>query len=545
MPNRVVFCRHFLSKINFDPKSIPNLKLWLRADTDVYTTSAMTTLATEDSIAIGGWKDQSGQNNHVTQSTNGNKPVLKLSVQGGKPALRFTNASAHLLASASVNTIPKVAPITIFIVSKTTTNAPASGRTIFGSAYGANKGFNFAQYQATGKVLFQKAGIGNIVSVNALLSSDKFEVITAVYDATFDVHYFINGEARDYILTATDCTAGDTSYCVGGLDTTHSQYSHDGDIAEILVYARQLDAYERSKVENLLLQKYSITKSPVLNKANYLSIPDYPGLGTVVHPDVLYFANGWNGYKYWMAYSPFPPTTNENPCITVSNDGDTWITPPGLTNPIDSYAGGGIYSSDPSLCMSPDGTTTMYIFWLEANQGIYMSSSNDGITWSAQTKIINSAATNQVMSPSVLWDGTQFRMYTSKVGGGYTLEYRTCATITGTWSAPASLAITNLGAPPYGAKHLDVILSDGVYYLIYMDVDATYNSGLYLAKGVNGIDFVIDPNFRIPAQLGVWDYLPYRASILNTGQALDIFYSGFNSGENISHIARTNYSLPT
>lgn len=45
------------------------------------------------------------------------------------------------------------------------------------------------------------------------------------------------------------------------------------------------------------------------------------------HPSVCFFKEGWNGYKYWMAFTPMPkealpyPDRWENPCLVASMDG--------------------------------------------------------------------------------------------------------------------------------------------------------------------------------------------------------------------------------
>ena len=56
------------------------------------------------------------------------------------------------------------------------------------------------------------------------------------------------------------------------------------------------------------------------------------------HPKVIFFSKFFNGYKYWMAYTPYPKAdaTKENPCIIVSNDLIHWITPQGMINPLDA-----------------------------------------------------------------------------------------------------------------------------------------------------------------------------------------------------------------
>src|SRR5690625_4256142 len=59
-----------------------------------------------------------------------------------------------------------------------------------------------------------------------------------------------------------------------------------------------------------------------------IPINTYDGSGQATHPDVLYFENGWGGYKYWMAYTPYPFSDDslENTSITYSNDGVNWHT---------------------------------------------------------------------------------------------------------------------------------------------------------------------------------------------------------------------------
>ena len=70
-----------------------------------------------------------------------------------------------------------------------------------------------------------------------------------------------------------------------------------------------------------------------------LEINTFDGSNSPYHPSVLYFENGWNGYKYWMAETPFSPQSkpyedrNECPSIHVSNDGINWTEI--IKNPID------------------------------------------------------------------------------------------------------------------------------------------------------------------------------------------------------------------
>ena len=75
---------------------------------------------------------------------------------------------------------------------------------------------------------------------------------------------------------------------------------------------------------------------PLTNASTPQTTPTYDGSGQVVHPGIVYFPGGWNGYQYWLVVTPYPGgnAAFENPSILVSQDGVTWIQPPGITNPI-------------------------------------------------------------------------------------------------------------------------------------------------------------------------------------------------------------------
>lgn len=71
--------------------------------------------------------------------------------------------------------------------------------------------------------------------------------------------------------------------------------------------------------------------SAVLNIETYIDGENQP-----THPSVIDMGQEWNGFRYWMAYSPYPYADGAegNPCVCVSNDMYHWLTPDGLYNPI-------------------------------------------------------------------------------------------------------------------------------------------------------------------------------------------------------------------
>ena len=56
------------------------------------------------------------------------------------------------------------------------------------------------------------------------------------------------------------------------------------------------------------------------NALTALCFKNYLGNTQNIHPKVLYFPEKWNGYKFWMAYTPYPKgkTDAENPCMAVT-----------------------------------------------------------------------------------------------------------------------------------------------------------------------------------------------------------------------------------
>ena len=136
---------------------------------------------------------------------------------------------------------------------------------------------------------------------------------------------------------------------------------------------------------------------------NPLSIPDYDATG-VVHPDVLYFPEGKDGYEYWMVYTPYPPEPEENPSIVRSHDGKNW-TAEGISNPVIPEGADGTWNDfenpDPDFLyvaaydkwfMVWDGGQTAY-----QSRRIALAYSDDGKTWTQYDGLSVNGNTNPVI----------------------------------------------------------------------------------------------------------------------------------------------------
>ncbi|WP_270087580.1 hypothetical protein [Sphingobacterium sp. SYP-B4668] len=178
------------------------------------------------------------------------------------------------------------------------------------------------------------------------------------------------------------------------------------------------------------------------------------------HPDIHYFPNGFNGYQYWMVFTPYfgvvssfsKPSTFENPTVVVSNDAVHWSTPMGLQNPLVKCP-----APEESFGGDPNDTNTQgywsdvdieyvndrfYLFyrssWVTAGglkgrgaasannqlklkggdpqRAIVRQTSTDGVHWDPlevcyTSALPHSPPNNLLLSPTYLYDGKQFVSY--------------------------------------------------------------------------------------------------------------------------------------
>ena len=218
------------------------------------------------------------------------------------------------------------------------------------------------------------------------------------------------------------------------------------------------------------------------------------GENDIVHPSLLFFDDGWNGWRYWMAYTPYngADAQLENPSIAVSNDGTTWTTPAGLTNPVEASPAGAGYNADPCLCMAPDGRTMLLVFKVnDATRQLVLRTSTDGVTWTPKVVLLDNAYED--VSPAVLWDKDRYRMWTivydvGVTGGTNTLYVREATNPAGPWSAPVACTVLGLVA---GCKlwHMDVKRVGQQFHMVMASDpgSSTLGENLLFAKSNDGL----------------------------------------------------------
>lgn len=161
---------------------------------------------------------------------------------------------------------------------------------------------------------------------------------------------------------------------------------------------------------------------------NPLPVQDYGAEG-VVHPDVIYFPGGKNGYEYWMAYTPYPPQANENPSILRSHDGIRWIDN-GISNPVIPKgvpdAWNDLENSDPDF-IYVSAIDKWFMVWVGGNletdsRQIALAYSSDGTTWTQYDGDRVNGNTNPVILSGTDNEGKLWEREGEGIGG----DSKTC-----------------------------------------------------------------------------------------------------------------------
>jgi hypothetical protein len=495
----------------FDPKTLGVM----------YHDATRLTAANDD--VISGLSDLAGTN-HAAEIEAARNPTFKTNIYNGKSALLFGGSHAFSIAHAAALSVQ--APMTILAVVQPT-NVSGYRRFYYKKgAYGFGTNGN--------KYLFSAVTKKDYESV-AIVKTDRVQIISATFNTDYSVNFRLGPNLLQTVTgTANMVTSTNNASLGATIDLGEFMLGY---FFEDLLCNRVLTPSEWAQLGQYYFEKYNIPNPSVtpytitgVHAADPMTIPTYDEGGYTVHPDVWDFGTAWNGYRYWMAITPFPSgnADYENPSIFASNDKTTWVVPDGLTNPIEPKpVAANTYNSDPGLHYD-SATSTLYCYWRAYNditttETIYYRSSTDGITWSSKTQMFQATAANYntTISPSIVYDGSQYRMYTvDRRASPYALIYRTASTLAGPWSAIVTCNLYNKLTP----KHVDMIISGGKYYAAITNE----TNFLTMATSDDGENWTGAISNTLTGTCD-WGSTVYRASIVKVSGGFDLWYT-MNTG---------------
>lgn len=238
------------------------LRLWLNADEGI----------AESEGAVATWQDQSGNNYDFTTSDATERPTLVSNAVNGHAALRF-DGDGDRLQNESTLGIPNDSGRTFFVVCKfdqavidTTKRSPVLMQGQSGSDRN-HYGFEGNSYLQTdnkpyvylvGSTYRTTAVLDTAFSVHTL----RTETFPAWTDIVNTTTYYVNGVNKGPLTEIAFNHVnfnGDTTTLGSFAHRADSGYSsHDGDIAEVLIYEGALSDSDREEVEGYLARKYGI-----------------------------------------------------------------------------------------------------------------------------------------------------------------------------------------------------------------------------------------------------------------------------------------------
>jgi hypothetical protein len=226
-----------LSGVNFDPRTIPSVKLWLDA-------SRITGLV--DGDPVGTWSDLSGNGFDLAQATGSKKPTYKTGIQNGRPVVRFDGVDDALTRASRFVTSGN---FTVLIAFKST----AANSRLLLQGTGASSSF-IGVFTASQKLSVLADGT-TIATGSATLSTSSWYTVSLVYDAAASPKTvaYVNG-TQDLTQNLSANYTGDKTAL--GANVTESSFL-TGDVGEVIICTTALSAADRQRAENYLRSRWA------------------------------------------------------------------------------------------------------------------------------------------------------------------------------------------------------------------------------------------------------------------------------------------------
>ena len=229
------------------PSDVSGLSVWLDAnDAGTFTFGTGSAVAT--------WGDKSGNANHVTQATSGNRPTVQTAVLDSKDVVRFAQGSNQFLAKSSLTNGPGNAACTMAVVLKLTATISLEAVWDISDTTNTNRTLLFSN---SGGNMQMKSQNGS-PALEAFTDTTSFHVWSGTSTTTLRRLWRNGTQKTDSSATAQASVVG-TNLRVGFL--FQDVQSLNGDIAELVLYNTVLSTGDRQKLEGYLAHKWGLEGS--------------------------------------------------------------------------------------------------------------------------------------------------------------------------------------------------------------------------------------------------------------------------------------------
>lgn len=303
------------------------------------------------------------------------------------------------------------------------------------------------------------------------------------------------------------------------------------------LFRKVIDKLDATSVGEATFPSNKLVK---LTKMTQINFPVVHGITSGTHPSVKYFPNKWKGYEYWMAYTPYPGVERENPVVVASNDGYTWVTPSGLSNPISPTPETG-YNSDTELVFTGQ---KMYCYWrwytdTGSNNILFRMESSDGVAWSDKVACVLETYADP-LSPSIIVDRSgKYKMWLGASSSERIRYYESNDGINFTYVSDCETNVDNFGFH----WHPSVWRGATKYYCLSAvgyrqdPQPALLMTDLYLGTSEDGITWTFEPNPLVArGEQGIKKYRVYRSAAVWVGDKMMLYISGLGDESEQIHV---------
>ena len=274
-----------------------------------------------------------------------------------------------------------------------------------------------------------------------------------------------------------------------------------------------------------------------------IQTPD--GSGEPFHPSVVFFEEGWNGFRYWMAFTPYPvckpPYRDrwECPCVVASNDGIHWEYPGDfafLDDLTENQIQSRDYFSDTHLTYDSSRNVLYCYYRLDKGEGskkvtIFRRESAEGKKWSERIPLVYSESVDALepLSQSVVYENGCFSMWYVAHSGDPNGVYMLISPDGIVWDCNKKCIFSGAAVVPW---HIDCQYMDGRYYLTVYEL----SQRITLWTSSDGLNFTFVKLLLTIPKFGncglFYNNILYRACTVKDEKGYSVYFACGNKKRN-------------
>ena len=289
------------------------LVLWLRADAGALSESGQ---AARDGSLVSRWVDERHASRSVVQGNASLRPTFVARSIGELPAVRFDGLD-DLLSNMTDNLVQSGQPRTIFAVGRVGKNGRGGAIVTFRRSTAGGGTVFAAQHINLGGVYYVYSDGVNGAG-NSSLPVERFATLEQPFVTSFvsrgagqKLAVTVNGREQPVQQAgAVGPDAGAAGFTIGSReDIAPGAQNWSGELAELLVYDRELSAEDHRAAGSYLATKYALATD---HPNRELAAAEAKDVAAQQAADRAFLAD-----FYWAAFSrPLRPTNWMSPCVT-------------------------------------------------------------------------------------------------------------------------------------------------------------------------------------------------------------------------------------